>query len=88
MFFVNADVAELADALDSKSSARKGVWVRLPPSAFCAFGAKSYFNFARISCSPAYRLSDRNTMPMIIVGRKTPIMDRDIFMTASLSFIF
>src|SRR5277367_1982490 len=27
-----ADVAELADALDSKSSARKGVWVRFPPS--------------------------------------------------------
>jgi hypothetical protein len=28
-----ADVAELADALDSKSSTRKGVWVRPPPSA-------------------------------------------------------
>ncbi len=27
-----AEVAELADALDSKSSARKGVWVRVPPS--------------------------------------------------------
>ena len=27
-----AGVAELADALDSKSSARKGVWVRVPPS--------------------------------------------------------
>ena len=26
-----AGVAELADALDSKSSARKGVWVRVPP---------------------------------------------------------
>ena len=25
-------MAELADALDSKSSARKGVWVRFPPS--------------------------------------------------------
>ncbi len=25
-------MAELADALDSKSSARKGVWVRAPPS--------------------------------------------------------
>jgi hypothetical protein len=28
-----ADVAELADALDSKSSDRKIVWVRSPPSA-------------------------------------------------------
>ena len=28
-----ADVAELADALDSKSGIRKGVWVRPPPSA-------------------------------------------------------
>ncbi len=28
-----AEVAELADALDSKSSAFTGVWVRLPPSA-------------------------------------------------------
>ena len=28
-----ADVAELADALDSKSSVREDVWVRPPPSA-------------------------------------------------------
>lgn len=28
-----ADVAEQADARDSKSRARKGMWVRLPPSA-------------------------------------------------------
>src|ERR1700675_2207380 len=28
-----AEVAELADAHDSKSCTRKGVWVRLPPSA-------------------------------------------------------
>ncbi len=28
-----AGVAELADALDSKSSIRKNVWVRLPPPA-------------------------------------------------------
>ena len=28
-----ADVAELADALDSKSSIREDVWVRPPPSA-------------------------------------------------------
>ena len=28
-----ADVAELADALDSKSSGREAVWVRPPPSA-------------------------------------------------------
>ena len=31
--FSVADVAELADALDSKSGTRKGVWVRPPPSA-------------------------------------------------------
>ena len=31
--FSEAEVAELADALDSESSARKGVWVRLPSSA-------------------------------------------------------
>src|SRR5271170_3079571 len=30
---LRADVAELADALDSKSSTRKSVWVRPPPSA-------------------------------------------------------
>lgn len=29
----NARVAELVDALDSKSSARKGMWVRFPPFA-------------------------------------------------------
>jgi hypothetical protein len=31
--FPNAGVAELADALDSKSSDRKIVWVRAPPPA-------------------------------------------------------
>jgi hypothetical protein len=30
---LQADVAELADAPDSKSGSRKGVWVRPPPSA-------------------------------------------------------
>ena len=30
--FPRADVAELADALDSKSSIREDVWVRPPPS--------------------------------------------------------
>gem|GEM_PF-5866166 len=29
---LGADVAELADALDSKSSGREAVWVRPPPS--------------------------------------------------------
>ena len=29
-----AEVAELADATDSKSVSRKGVWVRVPPSVF------------------------------------------------------
>jgi hypothetical protein len=32
-FFSKAGVAELADALDSKSSGRKAVWVRAPPPA-------------------------------------------------------
>src|SRR4051812_7579566 len=31
--YFRADVAELADALDSKSGTRKSVWVRPPPSA-------------------------------------------------------
>ena len=41
-----ADVAELADALDSKSGIRKDVWVRPPPSAptFVGFGNKSHCN--------------------------------------------
>lgn len=30
---INADVSELADETDSKSVIRKGVWVRVPPSA-------------------------------------------------------
>ena len=30
---IRAEVVELVDALDSKSSIRKGVWVRVPPSA-------------------------------------------------------
>jgi hypothetical protein len=32
LHFLSADVAELADALDSKSGDRKVVWVRPPPS--------------------------------------------------------
>jgi hypothetical protein len=35
--FRNAGVAELADALDSKSSDRKIVWVRAPPPAVPEF---------------------------------------------------
>ena len=30
--YTTAEVAELVDALDSKSSVRKNVWVRVPPS--------------------------------------------------------
>ena len=37
---VGAEVAELADAEDSKSSARKGVGVRLPSSAVGHFASK------------------------------------------------
>ena len=33
IFAPGADVAELADALDSKSGIREDVWVRPPPSA-------------------------------------------------------
>ena len=38
-----ADVAELADALDSKSSTRESVWVRPPPSAPFRTSNKSSF---------------------------------------------
>jgi hypothetical protein len=38
---VNAGVAELADALDSKSSDRKIVWVRSPPPAIYLFLSKA-----------------------------------------------
>jgi hypothetical protein len=44
-FRLVADVAELADALDSKSGIRKGVWVRPPPSAppqFLAEGEEGF----------------------------------------------
>src|SRR5204863_2855312 len=44
-----ADVAELADALDSKSGTRKSVWVRPPPSA----PIKSRANCACASTSTA-----------------------------------
>jgi hypothetical protein len=37
---VTAGVAELADALDSKSSGRKAVWVRPPPPALSRLYAK------------------------------------------------
>src|SRR5262245_22043227 len=38
---INAEVAESADAPDSKSGARKGVWVRVPPSAVRTYGKYS-----------------------------------------------
>src|SRR5262249_31433712 len=41
-------VAELADALDSKSSGRKVVWVRAPPPAM-----KSHFDLRRSMLSPS-----------------------------------
>ena len=37
-----ADVAELADALDSKSSTRESVWVRPPPSAPSFYSSNSH----------------------------------------------
>gem|GEM_PF-4286209 len=36
----SAEVAELADAADSKSVVRKDLWVRFPPSAHCLLDAK------------------------------------------------
>ncbi len=45
----------MADALDSKSSARKGVWVRLPPPVFsvAAFYASCWrWNSEAIECGP------------------------------------
>ena len=40
LFRTRADVAELADALDSKSGIRKDVWVRPPPSAPSSFSSE------------------------------------------------
>src|SRR6478735_9155505 len=40
-----AEVAELADAPDSKSGSLRGVWVRFPPSAPEAHPRRSYFFF-------------------------------------------
>ena len=34
----------MADALDSKSSIRKGVWVQVPPSAFCINSVYSVYS--------------------------------------------
>ena len=66
--FPVAGVAELADALDSKSSGRKAVWVRAPPPAGlwtlgCWFGAWTrdfYLCAARIS-RDAFRLRIKAT---------------------------
>src|SRR5690606_35747157 len=53
----HAGVAELADALDSKSSSRKRVWVRFPPPALPrkALGpqVESFFRFWRRGCTMA-----------------------------------
>ena len=46
----SADVAELADALDSKSSIREDVWVRPPPSAPCSF-------FVGMCCDQHHKLA-------------------------------
>jgi hypothetical protein len=40
---MNAGVAELADAPDSKSGGRKAVWVRFPPPA--PFFSAEFFDF-------------------------------------------
>ncbi len=45
-----AEVAELADALDSGSSARKGVGVQVPPSA-----PISLYSFLQVSQRPSVR---------------------------------
>jgi hypothetical protein len=42
-----ADVAELADALDSKSSTGNSVWVRSPPSAL----SRTYISYSRLGLS-------------------------------------
>ena len=47
VYKVKAGVAELADALDSKSSGRKVVWVRAPPPAIpvkCEFTMENRLN--------------------------------------------
>ena len=49
-----ADVAELADALDSGSSARKGVEVQVLSSALVIFGVSRYRGKPRFFCVSAY----------------------------------
>lgn len=50
-----AGVAELADAPDSKSGSRKGVWVRLPPSVpFFSESSGQTLGSSRISAHPRW----------------------------------
>src|SRR5262245_11967245 len=62
-----ADVAELADALDSKSGTRKGVWVRPPPSApllgsFCKGAGVLQLKYRRVSSINSAREPLTNAM--------------------------
>src|SRR5215217_3691833 len=52
---LQAGVAELVDAPDSKSGGRKVVWVRVPPPAQAIFPANEYF-FLRTPESPQHRV--------------------------------
>ena len=54
-----ADVAELADALDSKSGIRKDVWVRPPPSA--PFQTKTRGRSAMVACRSHTKVPQGNT---------------------------
>ncbi len=57
----NADVAELADAQDSKSCGSDIVWVRLPPSASKLVSVDTGFFSALLTCTffPITRKKDR-----------------------------
>jgi hypothetical protein len=64
--FADAGVAELADALDSKSSDRKIVWVRAPPPATLLYSTPNIRRSTAINLS--FGLIWKETLPDQFVG--------------------